>query len=73
MNKMIENDASISLTRRESMRIFELLEKPPVMNDKLTLLMADYDRRKLDDAHSVINWSLESCRYETRGIMSTKT
>ncbi len=56
-DKMIENEARISLTRRESVRIFELLENPPVMNEKLALLMTDYDRRKLDDAHSAISWS----------------
>lgn len=55
--KMVENEQRLLLTRRESMRILGLLENPPMMNDKLTSLMTDYDRRKLNDAHSAFSWS----------------
>lgn len=55
--KMVENEQRLLLTRRESMHILGLLENPPMMNDKLTSLMANYDRRKLDDAHSAFSWS----------------
>lgn len=36
------SDENIVLTRRESLRILELIENPPPMNEKLKQLMAKY-------------------------------
>lgn len=42
--KVIESESKIVLTRRESLRILELMENPPPMNEKLKKLMADYSK-----------------------------
>ncbi|MCL4470104.1 MAG: DUF1778 domain-containing protein [Gammaproteobacteria bacterium] len=42
--KVIESESTIVLTRRESLRILELMENPPPMNEKLRKLMADYNK-----------------------------
>jgi uncharacterized protein (DUF1778 family) len=42
--KVIESESKIVLTRRESLRILELMENPPPMNENLKKLMADYNK-----------------------------
>lgn len=42
-DKVIESESTIILTRRESLRLLELIENPPPMNAKLKKLMADYE------------------------------
>lgn len=42
--KIIESESKIVLTRRESLRILELMENPPPMNEKLKKSMADYSK-----------------------------
>lgn len=42
--KVIESESKIVLTLRESLRILELLENPPPLNEKLKKLIADYDK-----------------------------
>ena len=43
-SELIESESTIVLTRRESLRLLELIENPPPMNDKLKKLMADYEK-----------------------------
>jgi len=35
--KVIENESTIALTRRESLRLLEMIENPPPRNEKLAL------------------------------------
>lgn len=44
-----ESESTIVLTRRESLRLLELIENPPPMNAKLKKLMADYEKGRADD------------------------
>lgn len=55
--KVIESESTIVLTRRESLRLLELIENPPPMNKKLKKLMADYERRRIDGSDTSFNWS----------------
>lgn len=55
--KLIESESTIALTRRESLRLLELIENPPPMNKKLKALMADYERRKKDGSASSFDWA----------------
>ena len=55
--KLIESESTIALTRRESLRLLELIENPPPMNKKLKALMADYERRKKDGSDSSFEWA----------------
>ena len=55
--KVVESEARITLTRRESLRLLELLENPPPWNDKLKKLMADYKERRTDDSDSSFEWT----------------
>ena len=48
-DKVIESESTIVLTRRESLRLLELIENPPPMNAKLKKLMADYEKERADD------------------------
>ena len=41
-DKIIESESTIDLTRRESLRLLELLENPPPMNAKLKKWLADH-------------------------------
>lgn len=51
-DKVIESESTIVLTRRESLRLLELIENPPPMNAKLEKLMADYEKGRADDRDS---------------------
>lgn len=42
--KVIESESRIVLTRKESLRILELMENPPPMNEKLKKLMSGYNK-----------------------------
>ncbi|MBU0501456.1 MAG: DUF1778 domain-containing protein [Gammaproteobacteria bacterium] len=55
--RVIESEARICLTRRESLRLLELIENPPPRNEKLKSLMADYEKRRADDSDSSFDWS----------------
>jgi uncharacterized protein (DUF1778 family) len=55
--RVIESESTIVLTRRESLRLLELIENPPPMNAKLKKLMADYEQGRVDDLDSSIKWS----------------
>ena len=46
--KVIDSEARITLTRRESLRLLELLENPPPRNEKFLKAQARYRRRKKD-------------------------
>ncbi len=56
-DKVIESESTVILTRRESLRLLELIENPPPMNTKLKKLMADYEKGRTDDCDSSISWS----------------
>lgn len=46
--KIIESQSTITLTRRESLRLLELLDAPPPRNDKFIQAQARYRRAKVD-------------------------
>ena len=46
--KVIESESMISLTRRESLRLLELIENPPPRNEKFLRAQASYRRMKND-------------------------
>lgn len=50
-DKVIESESMIALTRRESLRLLEMIENPPPRNEKFLLAQARYQRLK-DDASS---------------------
>jgi uncharacterized protein (DUF1778 family) len=56
-DKVIESESTVILTRRESLRLLELIENPPPKNAKLKKLMADYEKGRADDRDSSIDWS----------------
>jgi uncharacterized protein (DUF1778 family) len=45
-DKVIESESSIALTRRESLRLMELLDNPPPRNKKFLQAQAKYRRTK---------------------------
>ena len=45
-DKVIESEASIVLSRRESLRLIELMESPPPRNEKFLQAQARYLRTK---------------------------
>jgi uncharacterized protein (DUF1778 family) len=47
-DRVIESESTIVLTRRESIRLLELLENPPERNEKFLLAQARYQRMKAD-------------------------
>lgn len=47
--KVIESESTIVLTRRESLRLLELIENPPPRNEKFLQAMARYQRIKNND------------------------
>jgi len=47
-DKVIESESTIVLTRRESLRLLELLENPPPRNEKFLQAQARYQRMKND-------------------------
>lgn len=46
--KVIESESTIVLTRRESLRLLELIENPPPRNEKFLEAQARYQRIKND-------------------------
>jgi uncharacterized protein (DUF1778 family) len=46
--KVIESESTIVLTRRESLRLLELIENPPPRNEKFIQAQARYQRIKND-------------------------
>lgn len=51
--KVIESEATVVLTRRELLRLLEMLENPPPRNEKFLQAQARYQRLKndADSAH----------------------
>lgn len=47
--KVIESESTIVLTRRESLRLLELIENPPPRNEKFLQAMARYQGMKNND------------------------
>ncbi|MGK2951779.1 MAG: DUF1778 domain-containing protein [Thiobacillus sp.] len=54
--KVIESESTIALTRRESLRLLELIENPPPRNERFKKLMADYQKGNADGADSSVEW-----------------
>ena len=48
-DKVIESESTIVLTRRESLRLLELIENPPPRNEKFLQAMNRYQRMKNND------------------------
>lgn len=46
--KIIESESTIVLTRRESLRLLEMIENPPPRNEKFLQAQARYERLKND-------------------------
>lgn len=46
--KVIESESTIVLTRRESLRLLEMIENPPPRNEKFLHAQARYQRLKND-------------------------
>jgi len=55
--KVIESESTIALTRRESLRLLELIENPPPRNERFKKLMADYQKGNADGSDSSVEWS----------------
>lgn len=47
-DKVIESESTIVLTRRESLRLLEMIENPPARNEKFLKAQARYQRMKSD-------------------------
>jgi uncharacterized protein (DUF1778 family) len=56
-DKVIESESTIVLTRRESLRLLELIENPPPRNERFNKLMADHQKGNVDGSNSSIKWS----------------
>jgi len=56
-DKVIESESTIVLTRRESLRMLELIENPPSRNERFNKLMADHQKGNEDGSNSSIKWS----------------
>ena len=46
--KVVESESTISLTRRESLRLLEMIENPPPRNAKFLQAQARYEKVKND-------------------------
>lgn len=46
--KVIESESTITLTRRESLRLLEMIETPPARNEKFLQAQARYQRMRND-------------------------
>lgn len=55
--KVIESESTIVLTRRESVRLLEMIENPPPRNERFKKLMTDHERENEDGSNSSIKWS----------------
>lgn len=49
MGKIIESESTIVLTRRESLRLLELIENPPPRNEKFLQAQARYQGTKINE------------------------
>lgn len=47
-DKVIESESTIVLTRRESLRLLEMVENPPPRNERFLEAQARYQRTKYD-------------------------
>jgi len=47
-NKVIESESTLILTRRESLRLLDLIENPPLRNEAFLQAQARYQRKKND-------------------------
>ncbi len=47
-DRVIESESTIVLTRRESLRLLELIENPPLPNEKFLEAQSRYQRMKND-------------------------
>lgn len=50
--RVIESESVIAMTRKESLRLLEMIENPPPRNKKFLQAMARYQRMKNDDISS---------------------
>jgi uncharacterized protein (DUF1778 family) len=55
--KIIENESVMVLDRKQALRLLELMENPPPMNDALKALMTEYEERKVNGSNSTFRWS----------------
>ena len=55
--RVIESESTIVLTRRESLRLLELIENPPPRNERFKKLMTDYQKGNADGSDSSVEWS----------------
>jgi uncharacterized protein (DUF1778 family) len=55
--RIIESESTIVLTRRESIRLLELIENPPPRNARFKKLMTDYQKGNADGSDSSVEWS----------------
>lgn len=60
-DKVIESESTIVLTRRESLRLLELIENPPLRNEKFLQAMNRYQRMKNNDLSGIriFRWAHE--------------
>lgn len=56
----VQNEDRIFLTQRETMRLIEIMENPPPRTEKFIQAMDEYQKRKLDDNDTSIDWLPES-------------
>lgn len=54
--KVIESETTIVLTRRESLRLLEMIESPPPCNQRFKKAMADY-QRNANGSDCSLGWS----------------
>ena len=54
-NRIIENESVMVLSRKQSLRLLELIENPPPRNQKFIEAREWYERKR-GDAHSSAKW-----------------
>lgn len=52
-----EDNEPIVLTSRESLRLLELIDNPPPRTEKFLQAMANYEKSKLDNDDSSVDWT----------------
>lgn len=55
--RIIESESTIVLTRRESLRLLEMIENPPPRNERFKKLMTDYQKGNVNGSDSSVEWS----------------
>ena len=55
--QVIESESSIDLSRKESLRLLEMIENPPPRNERFNQLMSDYQKGNAEGADSSVEWS----------------